>query len=113
MKKVAMPVNGNLLCDYFCKSRTYKIFTIDDNSVSDVETVKTPERDSIKIAEWLLEKNITDVISRRMEHRVSDFFHENKVHVFVGVELKTPAEVIEDFLNKSLVTNGSMLTFIS
>jgi len=50
---------------------------------------------------------------RRIGQKTSEVFYKNKIHVYVGVELKTPKELVDDFIKGTLVTNGSFYTHSS
>jgi len=113
MKKVALPVNGNKLSPFFSKSQDFTIYTIENQKIIDEKKIHTSLKDIKNSSALLIDKKVTDIIVRRIGQKTSEVFYKNKIHVYVGVELKTPKELVDDFIKGTLVTNGSFYTHSS
>ena len=110
MKKVALPVNGNTLSPHFGQSECFRIFEIRNRKVAHIEDLKAPGLERGGLPYWLTDLNITDVITCGIGYKAIELFNQNKINVFVGVETKDAIEVVNDFLNGTMVTNGNQYT---
>jgi len=108
MKKIALPVTGNMLCPHFGLCQHFKIFNVVNQMVLSEELIKAPVHKPGLLPGWLANKCITDVIVSGIGHNAIEIFNQNKINVFVGVEVKHPKDLLDDFMKGTLETNGNL-----
>jgi len=107
MKKIAIPVNGNKLSLHFGNNEYFAIYHTKKRSVIHRTVFSVPQSLQGSLADWLAGQKVTDVIVNGIEHRAIEIFNQYKINVFVGAELKNPEELVMDYLNGVLKTNGN------
>lgn len=105
MKKVALPITNNHLSQYFEQCSGFIIFTIKDKSLK--KDLVSPHIQPGILPHWLAEQGVTDIITMGIENNSASKLNKFKINVFAGVELSGPEQLVEQFLNGSLVTNGA------
>jgi len=109
MRKIAVPVkNGKLGC-CFEQCRRFKIVEIKGRAKVNWSILEAPLFESKALSDWLLENQITDVIVNRIKHKFVKICSLNKVNVFAGVQKEALTELVQDFIDGVLVTNGDMV----
>lgn len=107
MKKLAIPIRGNDLNPHFGHSEYFKFYELKDEMVVNETIVKAPVHKPGVLPSWLVDMHVTDVITGGIGHKAIEIFSQNKVNVFVGVEVKETTKLVSDFLNGTLQTNGN------
>lgn len=108
MKKLALPVIGNNLCQHFGHCEYFKLYEIENQMVLNEEIIKAPVHKPGLLPKWLADLNVTDVITGGIGHKAIEIFNRNKINVFVGVEEKDSNELVNDYLKGTLETNGNL-----
>jgi len=108
MKKIALPVRGNLLCEHFGHAQHFKVYDLENQMILKEETIKAPIHKPGLLPKWLAANKVTDVIVGGIGHNAIEIFHQNKINVFVGVAVKDPKELVNDYLDGSLETDGNL-----
>lgn len=108
MKKVAVPVENNVLINVFEHCFQFKIFTLENQKVSDEKLITAPHHQFGLFPFWLAINKVTDVIAHKMTHETINKFNCLKINVFVGVEKKEPILLINEFINGVLETNAEV-----
>lgn len=104
MIKIAVPCSKGQLNTYFEHTQQFYIFSIENNSITKEEILTPPVYEPEFYPKWLAEMGVTDVIADAMQRNVIALFNQNKIHVFIGVEIKSLKELATDFLNGTLET---------
>lgn len=110
MKKIALPLSGNNLCQHFGHSKYFKVFEIHNNKVIQESIIEAPVHQPGVLPNWLVDMEVTDIITSGIGHKAIEIFNQNKINVFVGVETKDVNEIISDYLLGTLVTDGNLCT---
>ncbi|MCD4664211.1 MAG: ATPase [Bacteroidales bacterium] len=108
MKKIALPVAKNMLNQHFDHCQYFKIYNVENKMVINEELIKAPVHKSSLLPNWLANHNVTDVIAYGIRHKTIEILNQYKINVFVGVKMKNPNELVNDFLEGTLETNGSL-----
>ena len=108
MRKIALSVKNNKLSPHFGEGPDFKFYDEDNGVIIKEEIIPSPNQLPESIPNWLVEKGVTDVIAYGIGLTAIEILNRNKVNVFVGVELKEPDELIKDFINGTLVTDGNL-----
>ena len=100
--KIAIPVESDHLSLYFGQCSHCEIFTVKDGVVISTGIVQPSLQETDELPEWLVSQGLSAVITCRIENDILNRLIENKLNVFIEAPLKTPAELLEDFLEGRL-----------
>ncbi len=107
MGKIAVPVvNGNLN-NHFGHTNQFYIYEVDNTKINKEEILTPPPHEPGVFPAWLAEMGVTDVIAGGMGQRAIALFNQNKINVFIGVPVKSPADLVLDFIEGNLETNDN------
>ncbi len=106
-KRIAIPLENGILCSHFGHCQQFAIIDTDNKSVSEVNTVTPPPHEPGLLPAWLAEKGVTDVIAGGMGQRAIDLFNQQKINVFVGAQIKSHTELVNDLLNDTLTAGAN------
>ena len=109
MQKIAIPVLDNKLSPYFASSSLFKIFLVEDQTIVKEYLITASSQDSESLPLWLLKNDVTDVITKEIEHKEINFFNQHKINVFVGVKLENPKNLVQEYINGTLETHDNLL----
>jgi predicted Fe-Mo cluster-binding NifX family protein len=106
-KRVAIPLENGILCPHFGHCQQFAIIDTLNNSISEVNMVTPPPHEPGLLPAWLAEKGVTDVIAGGMGQRAINLFNQQKINVFVGAQVKSHGELVNDLLNDSLAAGAN------
>jgi predicted Fe-Mo cluster-binding NifX family protein len=108
MKKIALPVNENMIEPHFGQAHYFKFYMLNNQSIESEDLIKAPKHNPHTLPLWLAKNHVTDVIVAGIGLKAIEILNQNKINVFVGVRLKNPDELVKDFLDGTLETNGNL-----
>ena len=108
--KVAIPTAEGLLCQHFGHCQVFTIFEADPEAktIQSTETLTPPPHEPGVLPRWLSELGANLIIAGGMGRRAIDLFTENGVKVIVGAQPGKPEEVLQAWMDGSLVTGGNL-----
>lgn len=113
MKRIAIPLTDGKLSEYFGQCDHYKIFEIRQSRVTS-SLVKAPEDIEImSMPLWASEQGITDVVTFKIDGRIMHLFAKYKISLYIGISGKTPAEIIECYMNGKLKCDERIISEIN
>jgi len=101
-KRIAIPLENGILCSHFGHCQQFAILDVENNLISGELLVTPPPHEPGLLPAWIAEKGVTDVISGGMGQRAINLFNQHKINVYVGAQIKTPVELVNDFMNGTL-----------
>jgi len=101
-KCIAIPLQNEILCPHFGHCEQFAIITVKDGKVTDIKEMTPPEHVPGLYPKWVAQFGVTDVIAGGMGERAIMLFNEQNINAFVGAPLKSPKELVEDFLSNKL-----------
>ncbi|HOO67561.1 MAG: NifB/NifX family molybdenum-iron cluster-binding protein [Bacteroidales bacterium] len=101
-KRIAIPLEGGILCSHFGHCEQFAIVDADDKNITGETLITPPPHEPGLLPGWLAEKGITDVIAGGMGQRAISIFNQHSINVFVGAPVKSPDELAADLLNDRL-----------
>ena len=104
MTKIAIPFADGQLNGQFGHTQQFYIFKTENNLIVEEEILAPPLHEPELYPKWLAEMGVTDVIADGMGRKAIALFNQKKIHVFIGVAIKPPKELVMDFLNGALET---------
>jgi len=101
-KRIAIPLENGILCSHFGHCQQFAIMDVENKVISRELLVTPPPHEPGLLPAWIAERGVTDVISGGMGKRAINLFNQHKINVFVGAQLKSPHELVNDFINGTL-----------
>ena len=108
MKRIALPVTENKLCPHFGLSSHFKFYFEENGKIINEELVSVPAQQPELIPNWLIKKGVTDVIAAGIGLKPIEILNQHKINVFVGVKMKALDELLREFMDGTLETNGNL-----
>ena len=105
--KFAIPLENGQLCSHFGHCQQFAIIDVENDEIVNELLVTPPPHEPGLLPAWLAEKGVTDVIAGGMGQRAINLFNEQNINVNVGVQPKEPKELVNQWLEKSLVTGAN------
>lgn len=109
MQKIAIPVSDSKLSPRFASSLLFQIFLIDGRGIIKEYIIRPPSPPSELLVVWLANEGITDVITNGITHEEIGFFNQHKINVFVGVKMKSPSNLVKDYIDGILETHDNLI----
>jgi predicted Fe-Mo cluster-binding NifX family protein len=110
MVKIAIPVSENYLNKSFGNCSHYEIFEIENNTIISKEKGIPPANGLTELHNWLDHSGITDVIVHDIDKTSIQYLADTKINLFVGIEINTPEEIIDEYLRGSLKSDAQNIT---
>jgi predicted Fe-Mo cluster-binding NifX family protein len=101
-KRIAVPLEGGILCSHFGHCEQFAILDTEDNTITNRSLITPPPHEPGLLPGWLAEKGITDVIAGGIGQRAIGLFNQHAINVFVGASVKSPDELASDLINDRL-----------
>jgi predicted Fe-Mo cluster-binding NifX family protein len=106
-KKIAIPLEGGLLCAHFGHCQQFAIVSVDNNTITSVSEITPPEHQPGLYPKWIASHGVTDVIAGGMGQQAINLFNQQNINVFVGAPVKGAKGLVEDFLSNNLTLNAN------
>jgi len=108
MKKIAIPLENGRLCSHFGHCEQFAIIDVENDIITKEELLTPPPHEPGLLPAWLAQKGVTDVIAGGMGQRALDLFAAQQIHVNVGAQPKNPADLVNEWINKTLQTGANV-----
>ena len=108
MGKVAIPVVNGKLNSHFGHTNQFYVYSVNSKEILKEEILTPPPHEPGVYPAWLASLGVTDIIAGGMGQRAISLFHQNKINVFVGVQVKEPKELVTDFIAGTLETSDNV-----
>ncbi len=94
MKKIAVPVQGNNVSAHFGHAPHFKMFSVEDNSITKEEVLENPGHQPGLLPKLLNEAGADVIIASGMGQKAITLFESSNIQVVCGAfgEAKTAAE---------------------
>lgn len=102
MRKIAIPMKDNMLCNHFGHSDEFAVFETNDGKVTKEERLTPPPHEPGTIPRWLHEVGVTDVIAGGIGQRAIQILLANHINVYVGVAQKPAELLVNELISDSL-----------
>jgi predicted Fe-Mo cluster-binding NifX family protein len=101
-KRIAIPLEDGLLCPHFGHCRQFAIVDVTNHTIEKIGHITPPEHQPGLYPRWIAGLGVTDVIAGGMGQHAIDLFNQHDINVFVGAPIKSPADLVSDFLSDRL-----------
>jgi len=101
---IAIPLENGTLCSHFGHCQQFAIINVENNEIIGESLITPPPHEPGLLPGWLAERGITDIIAGGIGQKAVDLFMAKNIKVNIGVQPKSPYELVSDWLKNSLVT---------
>jgi len=103
MKKIiAIPLENGNLCTHFGHCEQFAIVEVENDKITNIKTETPPEHVPGLYPKWVAQFGTTDVIAGGMGQQAIMLFNQQNINAFVGAPIKSPKEIVEDFISGNL-----------
>ncbi len=109
MRRVAIPILNNRLSENFGECNYYMIFEV-DNKIRSTKKAMLPSGINMpELPKWLKGEGITDVVTYKINSGIVNLFVAEKINLFLGIQIETPENIIDDYLQGKLVSDKNII----
>ncbi|MDD5091313.1 MAG: NifB/NifX family molybdenum-iron cluster-binding protein [Candidatus Wallbacteria bacterium] len=102
--KFAVPTWEGKLCQHFGHCEVFTIVEELADGTLKSEAVTPPAHEPGVLPRWLAEQSVNCIIAGGMGMRAQELFKQSGIKVCVGASVKTPEELVAEFIAGTLVT---------
>lgn len=99
----AIPLKNGKLSEQFRHAEEFCIIYTRNNNFTGITRYKNPDKDAVKIADWLLDLDITHVLAAGMSKSAIEFLSENDVDVTWKLPTDTAEFLVKTYLENHLI----------
>ena len=107
-KRIAIPLQNGQLCSHFGHCQQFAIIDVENDAIKEETLVTPPPHEPGLLPAWLAEKGVTNVIAGGMGQRAISLFKMQNIEVYVGVQPKSPKDLVNEWINDNLVTGSNL-----
>ncbi len=105
--KIAIPVVNGLLCQHFGHCQEFALFDVEDNKITNTQSLNPPAHEPGLLPKWLNEQGANLIITGGMGGRAKQLFQNYNIEVISGAPSLEPIKVVEQYIANSLVTGDN------
>ena len=102
--KIAIPLAQGKLSVHFGHCEQFAVISIEDNKIAREEILNPPEHVPGSYPNFLAGHGVKEVIAGGIGGKAVDIFRANGITVHTGAQPKSLHELVEDYIQESLVT---------
>lgn len=101
-KKIAIPIEGNVLSAHFGHCQAFAFIDVENDVVTNVTVLDPPEHHPGTYPRFVASIGATDVIGGGMGAQAITLFNEAGINVFIGAHVDEPMKLVQDFIAGNL-----------
>ncbi len=102
MKKIAIPVENDILCSHFGHCAQFSIIETNKNEVVKQNFITPPPHEPGLLPKWLAEQGVTTIIAGGIGQKAINLFNQQNIEVHFGAKPKKSLELVNDLLKSEL-----------
>lgn len=106
-----MPLKNGKLCEQFMHAEEFCIIYTRKNNFTGITRFKSPDKDPMVIADWLLDLNISHLLASGISKDTVEYLSENDVDVTWRLPKDTAEFLVKAYLENNLI-HGKNLDLI-
>jgi len=106
--KFAIPIADGKLTAHFGHCKEFAMLEVEDQKILNKEMLDPPPHEPGVLPRWLKEQGTNVVIAGGMGQRAVELFQQAGIQVIVGAPVDAPENLINSYLNQTLVTGGNV-----
>jgi len=106
--KFAIPLADGKLTAHFGHCKEFALIDVEENIIKKKEILVPPPHEPGVLPKWLHEQGVNVIIAGGMGNKAQVLFTEQNIKVVTGAQPLEPEELINSYLNNTLVTGNNL-----
>ena len=106
--KIAIPLADGKLTAHFGHCQEFALVDVEGNEITKKETLVPPPHEPGVLPAWLHKLGTGVIIAGGMGGRALSLFKQNGIKVITGVSAGEPEELVQSYLDDTLVTGANV-----
>ncbi|MBC2695967.1 MAG: P-loop NTPase [Desulfobacteraceae bacterium] len=106
--KFAIPLADGKLTAHFGHCKEFAFIDVEENIIKKKEILIPPPHEPGVLPKWLHEQGVNVIIAGGMGNKAQVLFNEQNIKVVTGAQPFEPEELINSYLNNTLVTGNNL-----
>lgn len=106
--KFAIPLADGKLTAHFGHCKEFALIDVEENIIKKKEILEPPPHEPGVLPKWLHEQGVNVIIAGGMGNKAQVLFNEQNIKVVTGAQPLEPEELINSYLNNTLVTGNNL-----
>ena len=106
--KFAIPLADGKLTAHFGHCKEFALIDVEENIIKKKEILIPPPHEPGVLPRWLHEQGVNVIIAGGMGNKAQVLFNEQNIKVVTGAQPLEPEELINSYLNNTLVTGNNL-----
>jgi Mrp family chromosome partitioning ATPase/predicted Fe-Mo cluster-binding NifX family protein len=106
--KFAIPLADGKLTAHFGHCKEFALIDVEENIIKKKETLVPPPHEPGVLPKWLHEQGVNVIIAGGMGNKAQVLFNEQDIKVVTGAQPLEPEELINSYLNNTLLTGNNL-----
>ena len=106
--KIAIPLADGKLTAHFGHCQEFSLIEVEGNKITKKETLVPPPHEPGVLPAWLHDLGASVIIAGGMGGRALNLFEQNGIKVVTGAPAGEPEELVNSYLNKTLMTGANV-----
>ncbi|MEJ2729945.1 MAG: NifB/NifX family molybdenum-iron cluster-binding protein [Deltaproteobacteria bacterium] len=106
--KIAIPMANGRLTAHFGHCQEFALVEVEGNEIRKKEMLVPPPHEPGVLPNWLHQLGADVIIAGGMGQRAVGLFEERGIKVFTGAPALTPEELVNSYLNNTLMTGANL-----
>jgi predicted Fe-Mo cluster-binding NifX family protein len=107
-KRVAIPVEGDVISSHFGHSKLFNIYTVDNSLITKTEVLTPPPHEPGSVPRWLKSLNVDIVVAKGIGQKAVEILNSQGIEVNIGVNSCTPENAIDEWIHGALKTGENL-----
>jgi predicted Fe-Mo cluster-binding NifX family protein len=112
MTKVLIPIEKNQMSEHFETCTHFGIYDIKNKKVSKNVIALPDDKSQKEFLSWVYDEGITDIILYKIDNDNLKLYNSLKVNLFIGIKCTSPDDIIQDFIEGILCSDGKLISEI-
>lgn len=105
MRKIAIPVNGEVLHGHFGGAGMFRFYAVNNDKVVNVESITPPPHEPGVIPRWVAEMGASEIILGGIGQKAVSILEHKNIKVIKGAAEENADSIIEKYLAGKLETS--------
>ena len=106
--RFAIPLADGKLTAHFGHCQEFAMIDVEEKQIKKKEIIVPPPHEPGVLPKWLHDLGTNVIIAGGMGNRALTLFEENGIHVVTGAPSLVPEELVQSYLDNSLVAGSNL-----
>lgn len=107
MERIAIPTANGMLSPHFGGSEYFTIIDVENGKIISENRLEVPVHTTGSFPNFLADNNVNTIIVGGVGGKAIEIFNARNIEVYMGANVKLPAELVIDLLSGKLALTGN------